>query len=295
MKILKFSKIRPFIQAIAAFVTNANIGGFITGKIWQGNSKIVCVPGMNCYSCPGAFGACPIGALQAVLGGNKHNFSFYIVGLLMLFGVVLGRFICGFLCLFGFIQDLLYKIPTPKCKIPKGVDKQLRQLKYVILLVAVITLPILLTNQFGIAPPYFCQWICPVGTLEGGIPLILKNESLRNMLGFLFIWKMGLLIFIVIASIFTYRPFCKYICPLGAIYSLFNRFSFYRMDVDKSKCNGCKICEKKCKMNVEVIKNINSPECIRCGDCKGVCKQGAITSGFYLKPRKFDCDSKVNI
>ena len=286
MKVLNFLKSRPFIQAATAVITNANIGGFFTGKIWQGSSKIVCVPGLNCYSCPGALGACPIGAIQAVLGGNKHNFSFYIIGLLMLFGVVLGRLICGFLCLFGFIQDLLYKIPTHKFKIPKGIDRPLRWLKYVILLVAVIVLPILLTNQFGMAPPYFCQWICPAGTLEGGIPLVLKNESLRNMLGFLWGWKMGLLIFIIIASIFTYRPFCKYICPLGAIYSLFNGVSFYRMNVDKLKCNGCKVCEKKCKMNVAITKDINSTECIRCGDCKGVCKQGAIDSGFYLKPKK---------
>lgn len=280
MKIINFLKSRPIIQAIASVITNANIGGFFTGKIWRGDSKIACVPGLNCYSCPGALASCPIGSLQAVLGGNKHKFSFYIVGILMFFGIMLGRLICGFLCLFGFIQDFLYKIKTPKLKISKRIDVPLRWLKYVILIVAVITLPILLTNRFGIAPPYFCQWICPVGTLEGGIPLILKNESLRSALGFLFSWKMGILVFIVIASIFTYRPFCKYICPLGAIYSLFNRFSFYGMNVDKLKCNGCKACEKKCKMNVEITKNINSPECIRCGECKGVCKQGAITSGF---------------
>lgn len=282
----RFLKSRTIIQTVAAVLTNANISGFFTGKIWRGNSKLLCVPGLNCYSCPGALGSCPIGALQAVLGGNKHNFSFYVVGIIMFFGVMLGRLICGFLCLFGFIQDLLYKIPTPKLAIPNNIDKPLRWLKYVILLVAVIALPILLTNQFGIAPPYFCQWICPAGTLEGGIPLVLKNESLRSMLGFLFNWKMGLLILTVLASIFTYRPFCKYICPLGAIYSLFNKFSFYRMDVDKAKCNGCKVCEKKCKMNVEITKSINSPECIRCGECKGVCKQGAISSGFCLKPKK---------
>ncbi|MDR2506041.1 MAG: 4Fe-4S binding protein [Oscillospiraceae bacterium] len=283
MKVKNFLKSRPFIQSLAALAANANIAGFFTGRIWQGKSKLVCVPGLNCYSCPGAVGSCPIGALQAVLGGYKHNFSFYIAGLLIFFGVTLGRLICGFLCLFGFIQDLLYKIPSPKLKIPRKVDKPLRSLKYGFLLVAVIALPILLGNQFGIAPPYFCQWICPVGTLEGGIPLVLKNESLRSMLGFLFNWKMSILVIVIAASVFIYRPFCKYICPLGAIYSLFNKFSFYRMDVDKTKCSGCKLCEKKCKMNVEITKNINAPECIRCGDCKGVCKQGAITSGFCLR------------
>jgi len=285
MKLTKFIKkhFRVFIQTVYSVIINSNISGFFGGKIWKGSSKTVCVPGLNCYSCPGALAACPIGSLQAVLGGNKHNFSFYVIGILIFFGVMLGRLICGFLCVFGFVQDLLYKIKTPKLNVPQKIDRPLRCLKYVVLAIPVIVLPIFLTNQFGVSLPYFCKWICPAGTLEGGIPLVLKNENLRSALGFLFNWKMGILVLIVLTSIFIYRPFCKYICPLGAIYSLFNKFSFYQMHVDQSKCNGCKLCEKKCKMNVEITKNINSPECIRCGECKDVCKQGAITSGFCVK------------
>jgi polyferredoxin len=276
-------KNRHLIQTLAAMITNANAKGFFEGTIYKGNTKKACVPGLNCYSCPGAVGACPIGSLQSVIGGGKYKFSYYIIGVLMLFGVLFGRLICGFLCPFGFIQDLLYKIPTPKLKVPKYIDKVLRYLKYLILLIPVILLPMFLTDQFGTAPPYFCQWICPVGTLEGGIPLVIQNESLRSMVGFLFNWKIMLLIITIVSSIFIYRPFCKYICPLGAVYSLFNKFSFYQMSVDKSKCNGCKACERNCKMNVEITKNINSLECIRCGECKGVCKKNAITSGFRLK------------
>lgn len=276
-------KNRHLIQALVAIITNANLKGFSEGTIYKGNTKTACVPGLNCYSCPGAVGACPIGSLQAVIGGGKYKVSYYIIGVLMLFGVLFGRLICGFLCPFGFIQDLLYKIPTPKLKVPKRIDKVLRYLKYLILLIPVILLPMFLMDQFGTAPPYFCQWICPVGTLEGGIPLVIQNESLRNMVGFLFNWKIFLLIITIVSSIFIYRPFCKYICPLGAVYSLFNKFSFYQMSVDKNKCNGCKACERNCKMNVEILKNINSPECIRCGECKGVCKQNAISSGFCVK------------
>lgn len=281
----KFSN-RPVIQTLAAILTNANFKGFSEGKIYKGDTKTACVPGLNCYSCPGAIGSCPIGSLQAVLGGGKYKFSYYVIGILMFLGILLGRLVCGFLCPFGFIQDLLYKIPTPKLKISKKIDKKLRYLKYLILLIPVILLPMFLVDQFGGAPPYFCQWICPAGTLEGGIPLVIKNESLRNTLGFLFDWKMFLLILTIVSSIFIYRPFCKYICPLGAIYSLFNKFSFYQMNVDKLKCNGCKACERNCKMNVEITKNINSLECIRCGECIKVCKQGAINSGFVLKTNK---------
>jgi ferredoxin-type protein NapH len=281
---IKIINIRPMIQMVAAVATNFHLTNFIEGKIYNGKMKTVCVPGLNCYSCPGATGSCPIGSLQAVIGGAKHNVSYYIIGILMLFGTLFGRLICGFLCPFGFIQDLLYKIKIPKLKVIKKIDKPLRWLKYVILVVFVMLLPMVLTNQLGVGAPFFCELICPAGTLEGGIPLLIKNESLRKALGLLFNWKVFLLLIFIISSIFIYRPFCKYICPLGAIYSLFNKFSFYQMNVDKLKCNGCKSCERKCKMNVEITKNINSLECIRCGECKSVCKQGAITSGLTIKP-----------
>lgn len=274
---------RHLIQLISAVLVNSNFKGFRDGTIYKGNSKQVCVPGLNCYSCPGAIGACPIGSLQGALGKSNLKFPFYIVRILLFFGILVGRLICGFLCLFGFIQDILYKIPLPKINIPKKADKVMRYFKYVVLLLFVILLPIFLKDEYGTSAPYFCKWICPAGTLEGGLPLIIKNESLRQVIGFLFDWKVGLLILIILSSIFIYRPFCKYICPLGAIYSLFNKFSFYKMKVDKDKCVGCKLCEKNCNMKVEITKNINSNECIRCGKCKSVCKHDAITSCFEFK------------
>jgi polyferredoxin len=103
---------------------------------------------------------------------------------------------------------------------------------------------------------------------------------LREIVGFLFDWKIMILIVVLALSMFIYRPFCRYLCPLGAFYSFFNRFSFYQMSIDKEKCTGCKVCERSCPMAVEVTKNVNSPECIRCGKCKTVCAQHAISSGF---------------
>ncbi len=271
---------RTIIQLIAAAFTNGYIFGFLQNKIYTGNTKVMCVPGLNCYSCPGAVGSCPIGALQAVLSGRERKFSYYVFGIIMLFGVIFGRLICGFLCPFGLIQDLLHKIPIPKINVPKAIDRPLRYLKYVIAALFVILMPIFLVNQFGIGSPYFCKLICPVGTLEGGIQLVSTNEILRSQIGFLFSWKMGILIVVVVLSIIIYRPFCKYICPLGAFYGLFNKFSFYQMEVDTKKCTGCKACERQCKMNVEILKNINSAECIRCGECKDACAFDAIKSGY---------------
>lgn len=270
---------RMFIQAMTAVLINSHFSGYMTGKIYGGNSKQVCVPVLNCYSCPGARGACPIGSLQAVLGSSRHKFSFYVLGLLMLFGITMGRWICGFLCPFGWLQDLLYKIKSKKVKVVKAIDRPLRYLKYVVLVVAVILLPLFATNEFGIAPPYFCEFICPAGTLGAGVPLTILNEGLRSLIGSLFFWKMTVLVIILVLSVVIYRPFCKYLCPLGAFYGLFNRISFMRMYVDETACIHCGACTRQCKMGVDVLKNINSAECIRCGECKAVCPTGAIHNG----------------
>ena len=170
---------RHGIQAVWAFLTNSHVSGFVTGKIYTGKLKNVCVPGLNCYSCPGAVGACPIGSLQAVVGSWNFKMAYYVVGFLIFIGAIFGRLICGFLCPFGLIQDLLNKIPFPKkIRTFKG-DKLLRKLKYVIFAVFVILLPMFLVDIMGQGSPYFCKLICPAGTLEGGIPLALLNHSLN--------------------------------------------------------------------------------------------------------------------
>ena len=204
-------------QALWAFLTNSYLLGFVQGKIYKGKLKNLCVPGLNCYSCPGALGACPIGALQAVIGSWNFKFAFYAAGFLMFIGALCGRFVCGWLCPFGLFQDLLHKIPFPKKIRTFRGDRLLRKLKYVIFAVFVILLPLFLVDIIGQGQPYFCKLVCPAGTLEGGIPLVLLNRSMRSALGWLYAWKMVLLAVTVFLSIVIYRPFCKYICPLGAV------------------------------------------------------------------------------
>ena len=271
---------RGWIQLGAAIGANAHLRGFLSGRIYSGDLKTACVPGLNCYSCPGAVGSCPIGAMQAVISGNKLNFSYYVFGILLLFGVLLGRLICGFLCPFVWIQQLLHKIPGRKLRVPERIDRPARFLKYGVLVLFVLALPAFLVDGFGLGAPYFCKWICPAGTLEGGIPLVLANESLRSGLGFLFWWKIGLLALTILMSVLIYRPFCKYVCPLGAFYALFNRVSLTRMELSRSRCVSCGHCEQVCPMQVQVLKDINSAECIRCGRCAQACPADAIALHF---------------
>lgn len=272
--------VQRITQLLSAALTNGYLIGFQRGRIYTGGTKAVCVPVLNCYSCPGALGACPIGSLQTAVGGVRHHFPFYVLGLLMLFGIVLGRVVCGLLCPFGLVQDLLYKLPVPKWSVPKSVDRPARYLKYFVLLVLVIGLPAFAVTKTGVTPPYFCKYLCPAGTLGGGIPLMIADPAVRKLAGALFGWKTLVLLAVAAASAVIQRPFCRYLCPLGAFYSVFNRFSFVQMNLEKRKCIGCQKCAHACPMAVEVTKEINHPECIRCGKCKTVCPADAISFEF---------------
>ncbi len=269
------ARFRGWIQAGATLLTNIHLPNFLKGGLYQGKGKAVCVPGLNCYSCPAASGACPIGSFQAVVGSSKFRFSYYITGFLILLGVLLGRVICGFLCPFGWFQELLHKIPTKKLSTKKL--KPLTYLKYVVLLVMVVLLPVLVTNQLGMGDPFFCKYLCPQGVLEGAIPLSLANAGIRAALGSLFTWKFIVLLTVIVLSIVFYRPFCKWLCPLGAFYALLNKVSLFQMQVDQSKCVSCGKCAKVCKMDVDVTKSPNHTECIRCGMCIRACPTDAVS------------------
>lgn len=274
---------RHRFQILWAFLTNSYLVGFAKGKIYDGKLKNLCVPGLNCYSCPGALGSCPIGAMQAVIGSWNFRMAFYVAGFLVFVGALMGRFVCGWLCPFGLIQDLLHKIPFVKKISTFRGDWLLRKLKYVIFLVFVILLPMFVVDMLGQGAPYFCKLICPAGTLEGGIPLVLLNSAMRTAVGWLYAWKNVLLVVIVLLSVVIYRPFCKYICPLGAVYSVFNPIAVFRYRVDKEACVHCGACAKACKMQVDPSETPNHPECIRCGSCKKVCPTGAIYSGINCR------------
>lgn len=293
MTSLSHSMKRRIIQLIAFVMTNAQILNLGTGKLYKGPWKQFCSPGLNCYSCPAAVAACPIGAMQAVAGSGSLGFSFYAAGSLMLIGVILGRAVCGFLCPFGLLQELFYKIPSPKHTL---FWKKLIYVKYLMLLLFVILLPIVWTDYVGMGRPAFCEYICPAGTLEGGIPLLLARPELREAAGALFLWKMGILSMTIAGCILTERFFCKVLCPLGAIYGLLNRFSVYHLQVDRNKCTSCGTCVKTCPMEINPAIHTDSGECIRCGECTAKCPEQAlhlVWSGMGYKEPCSGLEDKV--
>ena len=253
---------RRLIQLAATILTNPHAANFLSGKLYRGGLKNFCAPGLNCWSCPAATLSCPIGALQTG--------SFYAAGVIILFGLILGRAVCGFLCPFGLIQELLNKIPSPKISLPK----KLLRVKYFLLIIFVLILPV----ATELNEPTFCEYICPAGTLEAGLPLIVTHEEFRGVLGKLFALKIFILIVVIFLCAFIHRFFCRVMCPLGAIYGLLNKYSFYQLNYAADKCVACGRCKKICPLDLDPTKDFSSAECVRCGRCEKICPTCALKS-----------------
>ena len=259
---------RKLMQLYFALLFNANLKGFVTGNIYQGKTKILCAPGINCYSCPGAVGACPLGSLQGSFSAD-HSTIYYVGGILLLYSLMFGRMICGWMCPFGLIQELFYKLKTPKVKKNK-VTHVFSYLKYLLLIALVVVIPL------TIAIPGFCEYICPAGTFEGGLGLLMNPENHAKLadLGPLFTWKFTVMVLVILGSIFFFRFFCRFLCPLGALYGFFCRVAMLGVKLDKTKCTDCGMCITACKMD---IKRVGDHECIHCGACVSVCPTKAIS------------------
>ena len=281
---------RLWVQAIATLLTNGYLKGFFTGSIFVGASKHMCVPTLNCYSCPGALFSCPIGAMQVVFasGGGMDlslysalwarlltiisGFPFFVVGLLTIIGSLVGRATCGWLCPFGWLQDLMHRIPSVKWRGPGWLSYG----KYVVLVVFVFLLPFFWVDASKYGEPTFCEYICPAGTLEGGILLPLLQPDLRKMLGKLFLWKFSLLIGFLVLMVFVTRPFCRWVCPLGAFFAPFNRVSRWKIRVEEDSCIQCGACARVCPTALNMPRAVDDGDCLRCLECVNHCPKQII-------------------
>ncbi|PKO23474.1 MAG: 4Fe-4S binding protein [Chloroflexi bacterium HGW-Chloroflexi-1] len=248
-------KVRRWVVQLAAF-------GLWNSLLFPGLKALPC-PALNCYGCPFAVVACPIGTLQHFIVIREA--PFYMLGVLGIIGALVGRISCGWLCPFGFLQDLLYKLKAPKLRL----SNRFGWLRYAVLVVLVGLIP------FFTLEPWFCK-LCPTGTLEAGIPWLALRPDLRHLAGWLFWSKVGILVFFLAWMVFTRRPFCRFVCPLGAIYSLFNRFSALQLRVDESACARCDRCQEVCSMDIRVYENPQSGQCVRCLECVRACPKGAV-------------------
>ncbi|MGD9946908.1 MAG: 4Fe-4S binding protein [Desulfobulbus sp.] len=273
-------RLRRCLQLVFALLANGYWGFPASGSLYQGPLKVLCSPGLNCYSCPASTTFCPIGSLQQLLLGVRMSFAAgqlfigtYVLGCIGLLGTVFGRFICGWACPFGLIQEWLHRIPSPKIHLPQWLGWA----RYLVLIFLVIILPLAWMDDFDMGLPWFCKFLCPAGTLEAGIPMLLLDADLRSNVGWLYANKLFFLAITLVASVAASRPFCRVLCPLGAFYGLFNRISLIRLKFDADKCTKCGACHQVCPVEIRVDEMPNSGTCIRClRCCTEACRYGAL-------------------
>ncbi len=251
--------------------------------------KGFCYPGLNCWACPVANFACPIGALQyssiglrGVLTSDKSLWAalpLYVLGTLIFFAALFGRMMCGWLCPFGWLQDLLAKIRRRKYKLPRWSC----YIRYAVLVVGVFVI------SYYTGQPWFTK-LCPQGALQGGIFQPLLHPELRAGIGTMWYTKQAILLATVVAMIFTLRPFCAIVCPLGAFFSLFNRISAWQITYDSQACTDCGWCIQHCPIDLDPRQQVNSAQCISCLECQK-CPHGAIRSHPAWRPPQVACSA----
>jgi len=230
--------------------------------------KCVNYPFLNCYSCPAAIGACPVGTVQHFV--ILREVPLFVIGVIGAVASIWGRMTCAWLCPFGYVQDLLHRIPWPRRKL-RVRTRKFAWVKYGVLAGLVVVIP------YVTLEPWFCK-LCPAGTIEAALPWLALSPPLRDLVGPFFWFKLALAAGFVLLAVALSRPFCRFACPLGAVYGLANSFSRVRIEVDREKCTLCGECERVCPMGLEPHRDVNSTDCIRCRQCDSICEHVTVVS-----------------
>ncbi len=273
---------RFWVQLAATVVAN---NGLVTA------TRGLCWPGLNCWACPTAAFGCPMGALQNAAGawrwrlaaggilGSLPALPWYVIGGLLVAGGLFGRMVCGWICPFGWFQELVGRLHARKLTLPRWLGYP----RYAVLVVVALVV------AFYTGQPWFCK-LCPQGFLEGGIPQPLLRPELRAGIGWLWYTKLAVFVLVVLGSLFVRRPFCALACPLGAVYSLMHRYSLWRTVLIRDKCTDCGWCVRACPQGIDPREDLDGHLCIGCLECQK-CPFGAIVSvpawrvGEFVAPR----------
>lgn len=219
----------------------------------------ICSPVFHCYSCPLAAFACPIGILANF--SAYHLMPYMALGTLFAVGAVTGSAVCGWACPFGFLQDLAAKVPTPKVTLPSWTG----WFRYAVLGGLVLAIPYFFGEDH---PLFFCR-VCPAGALEAAVPFTVQQAMAGSEV---IPWpstpKLIVLGLFLAAIFFAWRPWCTVFCPLGAIFALCNKFSFFFLRFHADRCRDCAVCRSLCRDGSRTDARVDSLRCVRCMECK---------------------------
>jgi polyferredoxin len=233
---------------------------------------------------------------------SKPIFPLLPFATVLIVGSVIGRLLCGWLCPIGFIQDLILKIKGNGSKVNPRTHATLIKLKYVLLSVTFffsITLALSLQageSKYKEALGPFTKGVFlpiqPETALFANLPRLIQSGTESGLLdfsgptsaGFLVLLGFALSLLLLIGAYLVPWFWCRYLCPTGALMSIFMRFSFLGMKRDPSKCTKCGGCVEACPMQIRILdlpwEKFNDPECTLCLECVEACPTGALTPKF---------------
>jgi len=221
-------------------------------------------PGLHCYACPLAVTVCPIGLIQNLIVFG--TVPYFWIGAIVAYGLFAGRGFCGWFCPFGTLNDLL---SFRKVRILKSASFG----KYAVLVGTVIAAWVMTDTMF-------CK-ICPAASLEASIPYLFMGVATVNRPFLIHMASLGVTL---VGMVLVARFWCRYLCPMGALLSLFNRVSFLRLRLRKDTCTSCGVCATKCPMGLEPHFDHDNHNCIKCGLCATGCPTGALK--LTVSPRR---------
>ena len=210
--------------------------------------------------------------VQAISTGTAIDFAglapqFLTLSLLVVGSLLLGRFFCGWMCAFGAFGDFVHKVGKSWTqrfgRVSVKVDRRLKRLKYLVLLVPVVLA--LVPGSPDAAPT--SPW--------DAFGMLTASGLVPDVASVLYAIPVGftLLLLITVGSFYIERFFCRYLCPLGAMFSLVSRGRYVTLSKPTEKCGNCRACTNRCSMGIELYKteSVGSGECIQCMACVEVC------------------------
>jgi polyferredoxin len=225
---------------------------------------------------PSIHAICPFGALESLYSvfttgtfiSKIFSGTLILFAITIILAIIFRRSFCGLICPFGAIQEFFAmigkKIFGRNFIIPKKVDKPLRYLKYIVLIITVFYA----WKTVGLWMAPYDPWSAYAHLSEG-----LSSVWAESAIGLI------ILVITIVGSILYDRFFCKYLCPAGALYGIVGKISPYKVVRNEEKCINCGICSKNCPVNIDVAneKQVKTAECISCQTCVLSCpKDGTL-------------------
>ena len=272
---------RLISQVFFFFIVNL---GYRIENVFPGLKTGFCYPLFYCHACPAATSACPIRAIEIGVFKGNWNWRFILYPILIIgfVGVITGRAICGWACPIGLLQRATGKVPRKlKKKYPKikkigqlKIEPYFRYIKYIVFLGLVVVTPIIIGFMF--------TDICPIGYLVGTIPITVLNPGQFLPNEFFYIALAVFILFIILIFLIE-RGWCRYFCPIGAMFAPFNKISIYHVNVNKDECIHCNACTLVCPMAIDIPNMNRDLECILCGKCIDACPKNVISFERSIK------------